>query len=49
MGRTILLEEIVDRNATELLREVARRQEPLTVIFGSRCQCHARGGASGRA
>ena len=33
MGRTMTLEEVGDRNATDLLREVASRQEPLTIIL----------------
>jgi len=33
MGRTITLEEVGDRNATDLLREVARRSEPLTIVL----------------
>ena len=33
MGRTITLEEVGNRNATDLLREVARGQEPLTIIL----------------
>ncbi len=33
MGRTITLEEVGDRNATDLLREVARRTEPLTIVL----------------
>ena len=34
MGRTITLEEVGDCNATDLLREVARRSESLTIVLG---------------